>query len=132
MKRFYILVGILLLSSLACGQYVTTTPSPTLTTVSPSLVPAVLSPTRTPVPTETPQTVATNQAVIVKAVVNVRTSPCDKDGNNCGNVIGSLEAGDVVEVIECRDNWCQVKKPDGWVFQGCTDNNPNELKCEAK
>jgi hypothetical protein len=131
MNRNLVALLVLVLSTLACGQYVTTTPSPTLTTVSPSLVPAVLSPTQTPVPTETPQTVATNQAVIVKAVVNVRTSPCDKDGNNCGSVIGSLEAGDVVEVIECKDDWCSIK-PEGWVFQGCTNNNPNNLKCQAK
>jgi SH3-like domain-containing protein len=57
--------------------------------------------------------------------VNVRKSPN-------GPALRTLKAGDQVTILQCVDNWCQIKDPAGWVWQGCLSNNPAGLGCEAK
>jgi hypothetical protein len=43
--------------------------------------------------------------------------------------IASLEAGDAV-TGNCAGNWCKIAA--GWVWRGCTDNNPARLGCQTK
>jgi hypothetical protein len=102
-------VLVLVLSSLACMEQVVT-PTPTVSAVAPtpSLVPA--TPTRRAVPSATAEDVQT--AVVRAALVNVRAMPD-------GEVIGQIEAGQEVEIVECQDNWCLLVEPAGYVFQGC-------------
>jgi hypothetical protein len=119
-------VVVILLSALACGQYITPTPTTVdeiITTVTP------LSPTRTAtVPTATSvqfTTVKQQSATVVQAVVNVRTAPD-------GDVIGFLRAGDVVNVLECSELWCKIESPAGYVWRGCLSDNPENLGCSTK
>jgi SH3-like domain-containing protein len=58
-------------------------------------------------------------------VVNVRQEPG-------GAVIGHLEAGDTVEVLECNQNWCSISEPSGYVWQGCLTGLNKNLGCEAR
>lgn len=116
---------VLILASLACGQYVAPSApvsvTPTITTTK-----TLLSPTLTlTVPSSTPSGLETILATIVKPVVNVHTNPD-------GTVIGNLEAGTRVVILSCKDNWCQIQDPPGWIWQGCLSENPEKLGCEAK
>jgi hypothetical protein len=112
----------LILASLACGQY-----APTVTpTAAPSATP---TPTVTPVPTATvtPFPAAEDvNTVTIRAVVWIRSEP---DGTR----IGSLETGQAVELIGCDGEWCEIRTDglSGFVFRGCTSDNPDGLKCEA-
>src|SRR3990170_4173747 len=99
-------VVVLVLSSLACGQIVTTLP----TTPAPAVV---ATPTVTITPTILPSPTATlspGVAQIVAPVVNVRAKPD-------GVVIGTLKAGDAVTVLSCDGNWCEIAEPAGYVFK---------------
>jgi hypothetical protein len=112
----------LALASLACMEQIAT---PTqVPTPSPS------SPTPTPAPTATERPRTTEEAVntvTIRAVVWIRSEP---DGVR----IGSLETGQSVELISCDGDWCEVRTDilSGYVFRGCTSDNPDELDCEAK
>jgi uncharacterized protein YgiM (DUF1202 family) len=116
-------VLVLVLSSLACMEQVVT-PTPTVSAVAPtpSLVPA--TPTRRAVPSATAEAQDVQTAVVRAALVNVRAEPG-------GEVVGQLEAGTDVRVIECIDGWCQIVDPDGWVFQGCLSIADGQ-GCEAR
>lgn len=122
--RLKLALLLLVLSSLACMEQVSTvTPEVTLT-VTP------LSPTKTAtVPTATARPVTTDQqtAAVVQAVVNVRSAPD-------GDVIGYLSAGDTVTVYECTELWCEVSTDviHGWIWRGCLSDNPADLGCSAK
>jgi hypothetical protein len=112
----------LILASLACGQQIVT-PTPT---VSPP--PAFPTPSPAPTVTERPRaTEAAVNTVTIRAVVWIRSEP---DGVR----IGSLETGQSVELIGCDGDWCEVRTDvlSGYVFRGCTDDNPDNLDCEAK
>ena len=133
MTRFYILLSILLLSSLACGQIVTT-PIPTAV----SIIAITQTPTMTPTPIPSPTaptdgtvTLSPDTAQIVAPTVNVRQTPD-------GTVIGTLKAGDAVTVLGCGTDpeaddyrWCSIAEPSGYVWQGCLSINDG-LGCEAK
>jgi hypothetical protein len=115
----------LILLSLACGQYVTATPtvSPPSSTPSPSSTAPV--PTATAKPTEASVPAQDVQTATVRAaLVNVRAMPG-------GEVVGQLGAGQDVEIVECADDWCQIVDPAGWVFQGCLSIADGQ-GCEAK
>jgi SH3-like domain-containing protein len=102
MDRLRIAFLVMALSVLACAVPVGTASPP------PS---ATASPTRTPRATATSEDVQTI-AVVRAALVNVRAMPD-------GDVIGQIEAGQEVEIVECQDNWCLLIEPAGYVFQGC-------------
>jgi hypothetical protein len=106
MKRNLLALAVLALSALACVVQ-TTIPTPTST---PSLVPA--TPTRRAAPSATAEAEEVQTAVVRAALVNVRAMPD-------GEVIGQIEAGQEVEIVECQDNWCLLIEPAGYVFQGC-------------
>jgi hypothetical protein len=97
--------------------------------VSPPTVPLTPAPTATPVPTATiaPFPAAEDvNTVTIRAVVWIRSEP---DGTR----IGSLETGQSVELIGCTGEWCEIRTDElsGFVFRGCTTDNPDNLKCEA-
>lgn len=132
MRRDSLCALVLLLSTLACGQYVTATPTTVATTLTPTVRPAAQA-THAPAPaTEEPQT-----AKVVAPAVNVRRSPG-------GEVVRQIYAGQAVDIVgECADGWCQIKADDspalgagasvsGWVWQGCLSVNPSGLGCEAR
>jgi SH3-like domain-containing protein len=64
--------------------------------------------------------------IVRVAFVNVRAEPN-------GEVVGQIENGTSVLVIECIDDWCQIEadKFDGYVFRGCLTGN-EDLGCTAK
>jgi uncharacterized protein YgiM (DUF1202 family) len=119
MTRVLLSMTALLVMSLACSQ-AGAAPTPT-----PSLPPA--SPTPSAVPTDTPRaTEAAVNTVTIRAVVYVRQMP---DASSAA--VGSLETGELVPVVACEGEWCEIEGG-GFVFRGCTDDNPDGLKCEAK
>lgn len=120
MKRVLLTLLTLALASLACTQAVV----PFTPTAAPS---------RTPAPSVTAQATVSPSAsaeavnsVTIQAIVYIRQS-----ADATSAAIGSLTTGDTVEIVECLGEWCQIKSG-GYVFRGCTNNNPDELKCEAK
>jgi SH3-like domain-containing protein len=90
-------------------------------------LPATITATATTAATKTPAATATRQwnSLVAVAFVNVRASPN-------GTVVGTLRAGDAVEVIECARNWCQIQEPGGWIWQGCLSEPPAGLGCRAR
>jgi hypothetical protein len=116
---------VLVLLSLACAQVVTTVTPTAPPSPSPTLPPTTSSPV--PASTATAESVTT---VTIRAVVWVRSEP---DGTR----IGSLETGQSVELIGCDGQWCEVEYMfedavvRGFVFRGCTSDNPDNLDCEA-
>jgi multidrug efflux pump subunit AcrA (membrane-fusion protein) len=112
----------LILASLACGQYVTATP--TVSPPSPSSTAPV--PAATAKPTEASVPAQDVQTATIQATVYVRAEP---DANS--PEIGSLTTGEVVEIVTCAGDWCQIE-PEGYVWRGCLSDNPDGLKCEAR
>ena|SRR5574343_378450 len=78
---------------------------------------ATIQPTATPEPTET-------TALIIPDFLWVRDAPG-------GKRVDWLELGQAVTVLGCKDNWCQIQDPPGWVFRGCLSGN-NDLGCQAR
>jgi hypothetical protein len=118
MTRVLLSMTVLAVMSLACQQaMIVPTSTPT-----PSPVPATATRRAAPSATATSEDVQT--AVVRAALVNVRAMPD-------GEVIGQIEAGQEVEIVECQDNWCLLVEPAGWVFQGCL-SIADELGCTAK
>ena len=114
----------LVLASLACMEQVAT-PTPTPSPVPPTAAAtATPEPTRTPAPTATDGGEVVQTAVVRQPVVNVREQPG-------GAVIGYLEAGDRVSVLEIDGDWVRIEEPAGWVFVGCLDGL-SEKGCTAE
>lgn len=119
MKRLLLTLLTLALASLACSQPIpNAAPVPTETPLGTALVAEI----STPNVLETPNAWTTT---IVRPVVNVRDRPD-------GKVEASLRAGASVEILECTEQWCRIKKPAGWVWRGCLSDNPAKLGCQAK
>lgn len=120
-------VVILVLSSLACGQYVTAAPENTPTTPPATVVISPIETQTTRIPTITPDNTALgeNTTVVKLPTINVRESP---NGDPTGKY---LRAGDTVTVIACDGDWCQIKEPAGYVFIGCLDLDSGK-GCTAK
>jgi hypothetical protein len=114
MKHFYLVVACLVAVQLACAVPVGAPPTP-------SPVPATA--TRRAAPSATAEA-DVQTAVVRAALVNVRAMPD-------GEVIGQIEAGQEVEIVECQANWCLLVEPAGYVFQGCL-SIADELGCTAK
>jgi hypothetical protein len=92
--------------------------------------PATLPPSPTPAATVTPQATGTAEAVntvTIRAVVYIRA---EADANS--PAVGSLETGERVVIVSCSSDWCEIAEPSGYVWRGCTDDNPNNLSCEAR
>lgn len=95
--------------------------------------PATATNTASPLPTGTPtakpatEIVPVSTAVVSKPVVNVRVEPD-------GEVVGSVKAGEIVTLLECVDDWCNISTDvlSGWVWRGCLSDNPDKLGCEAR
>jgi hypothetical protein len=103
----------LILSSLACMEQVAPpSVSGMFTAVAPTPSPLPATPTRRAAPSATATSEDVQTAVVRAAFVNVRAMPD-------GEVIGQIEAGQEVEIVECQDNWCLLVEPAGYVFQGC-------------
>lgn len=126
MKKINFVLFSLVAVVLACGQYITITPIP-----APSMTPI-------PSPTVTSSAIsnAPNVAIVRQPAVNVRAEP-----NADSMVVGYLQSGDVVTILECIETWCMITRsvgnaiehPFGWVWRGCLGGvNPDGLGCEAK
>jgi hypothetical protein len=123
MNRILITLTVLALGVLACGTYITPTPTPNATETLPTrTATALLTPTPNALGTTTPVWTAD----VAQPVVTVRDAP---DGEPTGDY---LSAGETVVILRCAGDWCRVKNPAGWVFRGCLSDNPNELGCSAK
>lgn len=83
---------------------------------------ATAQPTETVKPSETPRATAR----VLPDVLSVR--------DNAGGIVKSwLKSGQVVTVIGCKDNWCQIRTNilTGYVFRGCLSGN-DDLGCKAR
>jgi hypothetical protein len=98
-------------------------------TASPTALSPPLSPTATVTRTPTMASVTAEdvQTAVIRATVYVRAEP-DADSPE----VGSLETGAEVVIVECSGEWCQIENPAGYVFRGCTSDNPDGLKCEVR
>jgi hypothetical protein len=119
--RIFLTLAVLTLATLACAlpEFPPVEPTPT--------------PTPTPVPTATrraaPSATSTSESVdtlTIQAVVYIRA---EADANSAA--IGSLQTGERVGIVACDGDWCELERG-GWVWRGCTDDNPDELLCEAR
>jgi hypothetical protein len=118
-------VLVLVLSSLACMEQVAT-PTPAVSAAEPAPTPSPVPASATRRAAPSPTAEADVQTAVVRAAfVNVRAMPD-------GEVIGQIEAGQEVEIVECQDNWCLLVEPAGYVFQGCLSEVAGELRCEAR
>ena len=101
-----------------------------LAACSPEIVPAITDtvPTVSPVPTAqvlavpAVPTVVPAKVLAIVGDVYIRNEPD-------GSVIGNLRRGDVV-MGECVGNWCKIEG--GYIWRGCTDDNPDRKRCEAR
>ena len=122
--KIFTTVLVLLLSSLACGQQIVSTP----TTVAPAPYntdPLIIATAPPPLPAPTAAPAETARAVTVQAaIVNIRSSPA-------GEVVGQIYAGQSVTILRCVGDWCQIEDPAGWVWGGCLVGI-NDKGCEAK
>ena len=119
MTRVLIAVTVLAAGSLACQQAAgiatfTPTASPTAPAASPSSTPR-------PSPSPTAEDVQT--ATVRAALVNIRSTPD-------GEVIGQIEAGTRVVIVETSGDWVHIAEPDGWIWSGCLQGS--EKGCSAK
>jgi hypothetical protein len=104
MRKLLVLVVIVLCG---CNPYVSTfTPTAPPPNLTPSPAPARATPSAT---AEAVQT-----ATVRAALVNLRATPD-------GEVIGQLQAGTDVRIIECGADWCEIEADGmtGFVFIGC-------------
>ena len=99
-------------------------------TVEPTAVPtATARPTSSPSPTSTTQA----DTATIRATVYVRAAA------DAGSAeVGSLETGQMVEIVKCTGDWCEIEymfeneTVRGFVFRGCLSDNPDGLKCEVR
>jgi uncharacterized protein YgiM (DUF1202 family) len=100
-----------IMSAVQITPEVSPTPPPS---ASPSPVPTL---TATPRATEA----AADTAVVRAAVVNIRAIPG-------GAVVGQVEAGQEVTVLETDGDWVRIEG--GWIWGGCLVGS--EKGCEAR
>lgn len=111
MARWYILPLIL---SLACS--VTVLPMSTIAPKTP--IPAKI---QAQIWTQTPEVTKTPPPLQITGNVYVR--------NRQGVVVDSLLKGTGVAGT-CQGDWCNIGS--GYIWRGCTSDNPDVLGCEAK
>jgi hypothetical protein len=117
-KIAFFLLLVLVLSSLACGQYVTPTPDDT---------PAAS--TRAPLPTPTAERVTATFTPMIPAMVRtaiVRQPLVNIHETAGGPVVADvwLVAGQEVTILGYDEtgDWVHIQEPAGWVFIGCLEN----------
>jgi len=130
---------ILVFSILACAKATpeqirkyTATPEPTVTMKEPTQTPSAIRFAEQIAVTEKPILVASetplhdlyHEISILAESVNVRDMP---DGDLAGVV---LQRGDTARAI-CAGGWCELEAG-GFVWRGCTSDNPEKLGCEAR
>jgi hypothetical protein len=123
MTRQHLALFVLALVAIACQQAVivpAASPTPSATAPVPT---ATAKPTEASVPAQDVQTAT------IRATVYVRAEP---DANSAE--IGSLATGAEVEIVSCLSDWCEIRTDvlSGYVWRGCTSDNPDGLKCEAR
>jgi hypothetical protein len=116
----------LILSSLACGEYVVTPTPQASPTPPPSASPSPV-PTLTATPRAT-EAAADTVAIVRQYSVNVHIEPDVKS-----EVTGYVYADDVVTILECQDggDYCKIEQPFGWVYRGCLAGFEDGRGCEA-
>jgi len=123
MKNIIKFLGVLAVLLMACNQSVPSSNLPTVPRVSPTV--QELPTVRAVLPTVGPDSADGFTAQISSPVVNVRNGPG-------GAVIGSLQSGMAVQVVQCSGDWCEISKPiRGFIFMGCLDIE-TDLGCKAK
>lgn len=111
----------LVLTSLACMQSVAT-PATVFPTTTPGASPMPKS-TLTKAPESTPVTVYTAlPQITILGTVYVRNSPG-------GQVVGHIETGEIISAV-CSGDWCKIE--DGFIWRGCTSDNPAGLGCRER
>lgn len=124
-------VAILAISILACSQAspeqirkYTATPSITPTLTPSSTVTTLPVSTEKPILAATPSPDRFHFISILAAFLNVRSKP---DGRLTGDV---LRQGDTARAV-CNGTWCELQSG-GYVWRGCTDDNPESLGCSER
>jgi len=123
MRRLSLALAILALAILSCavpvGNQLPTRGVPTATPL------AISTATAAELPTD--QTAIANAwtAKVKLPMVNVREKPE-------GRVIDTVTVGNMVTILSCVGNWCQIEKPAGYIWRGCLSDNPQKLGCTAK
>ena len=128
MKKPILAILALILASLACEVHAAQS-VPTVTpvsVVSDTATPEIASLPEAKTPTASPTAPGKDTATI-QATVYVRQS-----ADASSDAIGSLKTGDTVEIVKCAGQWCEIKRPSGYVWRGCTSNNPDGLLCQAR
>jgi len=116
-RRLYAL-GIIALGIVALGIYGCTLPQSAMLGTFPNATSTVFL---TPTPTFLTPTPTSPNALGVLGTVYIREMP---DGTIVGYVVDGVYPG------ECSGNWCKIAA--GYIWRGCTDNNPNELGCSSQ
>ena len=120
MKKITPLFLTLLLTALACNwQIKQADPTPVPTGTPAVTATATIHPTPTQTALPTPP-----NALGITGNVYIRQSPNAND-----NELGILKIGDSVIAV-CVGNWCRMTG--GYIWRGCTDDNPNALGCEER
>jgi len=117
MKYLIIFLGVLALA--ACSPEIVPAITGVVPTLSPTPTAGVLA--VPPAPTEVP-TLSPARLLAIVGDVYIRSEPD-------GAVVGSLRRGDCREGV-CVGNWCEIDG--GYIWRGCTDDNPERKRCEAK
>jgi hypothetical protein len=121
-SRTMLAVCVLMLSALACGEFVSTSTPQATPTPPPSASPV---PTLTATPRATEAAADTQVAVVRQPVVRVRDAA---DGLPTGDYI---TAGQSVTILRVDGDWVQIQEPPGWVYIGCLEGL-SEKGCEAR
>jgi hypothetical protein len=119
-------IGVLVLVSLACGQYVPTVTPTAQVTPEPQEVAtqtATLPPTPSPVPTAAD---VADTVIVKQPIVRVRDAA---DGDPTGDYVTAGQEVNVLEYSEDGD-WARIAEPPGWVWAGCLEG-VNDKGCEA-
>jgi hypothetical protein len=119
MKTFLTLLTLMFLT--ACSAYVT--PIPT-STPKPAPLHTVSVPTGTAKAATQAREAIT--VTISQAVVIVRQSA---GGEATGKYVRS---GERVQIVRCSEDWCEIRKPHGFIFRGCIAELADGLLCQAK
>jgi uncharacterized protein YgiM (DUF1202 family) len=111
--RFSLILVVMTVMTIACAIQVPPTAAPT-PTVTPTLP-----------PTSSPTEAEADTATVRQVAVYVHTSA---DVNSA--VVDTVSGGDVVTVIECQGDWCEIEQ--GYIWRGCLEEYAEERKCEAR
>jgi hypothetical protein len=101
-------------------------------TITPEAIPTPTAAPLLPSPSPVPAT-QEEQTATIRATVYVRAEP-----DAASRELGGLETGQIVEIVECTGDWCEIvplpewKVEQAFVFRGCLSDNPEGLRCEVR